>query len=173
MKHEKVLHILIGIPGAGKSTFVNKYLTSHEGICISRDIIRKSILRPDQSYFGAEKAVYNELIHRVQHELDAGHSVFVDQTSLNEGSRLKLVNSLNLANTKVILVWVNTPLEIALARNSTRTGFSYVPESQLKKMYKRLEIPDTSDYADELWEVDEKGEIINVKNLVYIRPTSE
>ena len=40
-------------------------------------------------------------------------------------------------------------------------------------MYKRLEIPDTSDYADELWEVDEKGEIINVKNLVYIRPASE
>ena len=40
-------------------------------------------------------------------------------------------------------------------------------------MYKRLEIPDISDYADELWEVDEKGEITNVKNLVYIRPTSE
>ena len=57
------LFIMMGAPGAGKSTFI-KNLKGESGIPISRDQIRFSMVKEDEPYFSKEKEVYKEFSTR-------------------------------------------------------------------------------------------------------------
>lgn len=63
-------------------------------------------------------------------------AIFVDATHLNEKSRNKVLDRLNLANVDLYAVNFNLPLEICLKQNELRRADSraYVPRSVIRRM---------------------------------------
>lgn len=140
------LFIMCGAPGSGKSYFVEHNLTL-DGIVVSRDKVRFSMISDKDEYFSKEKAVFKEFVRQIQEGLDNGKVVYADATHLNGVSRLKLLNSLNLKNTDVIPIFFKTSLETCLARNAKREGRARVPEDALRNMYNSMTNPSNDEKA--------------------------
>ena len=140
------LFIMCGAPGSGKSYFI-KHNRNVDGIVVSRDKIRFSMLSDGEEYFSKEKAVFKEFVKQIQKGLDDGKVVYADATHLNGVSRLKLLNHLNLKNTDVIPIFFKTSLETCLARNAKREGRAKVPEDALKNMYNSMTSPSNDEEA--------------------------
>lgn len=145
------LYIMAGLPGSGKSTWAN---SQNDGIVISRDSIRSKLTDFAQGYYSNEKAVYREFTRQIQEELGKGNNVYADQTSLNDGSRRKLLNALNLEKSP-ILVYMDIPFEICLERNAKRAGISRVPDKDMASMARGLYIG----HMPEIWFVGVDGSI--------------
>lgn len=128
---QKNLFVLCGCPASGKSTWVK----TRSGVCVSRDDIRFSMLKNGDDYFAYEDKVYKIFVNEIQKNLDSGKDVYADATHLNEKSRVKLLDALNLEGVKLIAVCFDTPLEVCLERNKKRAGRAYVPRSVLRRMF--------------------------------------
>lgn len=127
------LVVMVGPPGCGKTTFIKNQPL--KGNHISRDKIRFSLLEDGETYFGKEDLVFKEYVKQIQESLDAGCRTYADATHLNEKSRNKLLDNLNLENVDIYMVVFDTSLKDCLERNSHREGKERVPESALKRMY--------------------------------------
>lgn len=136
------LIILSGCPGSGKTTYAKRYLKDID--YISRDEIRFKIVKEDEPYFSKEEAVFNTFVDEINKRLRAGVDVIADATHLNPKSRLKLLSCLDLDKnkTQVEVYFLDTPLDICLARNEQRIGTrSYVPRGQLRRMFFSIVAP--------------------------------
>lgn len=51
-------------------------------------------------------------------------------------------------NIPIIVVWINTPLEVALQRNSQRVGMQHIDEETIIKIHNSLEPPDSQRICD-------------------------
>lgn len=131
------LYIMVGPPGCGKSTYISEHMNLTNDRWISRDQIRFNTLKTNDDYFKREKEVYREYVQRIQANLDEGYNVWADATHLNERSRMKLLNNLNLTGINVTFIQFQIPLEVCLERNAHRTGRACVPKKELKKMFQR------------------------------------
>jgi predicted kinase len=142
---EKRLYVSVGIPGSGKSYyFLMMDKMGHVVKRVSRDDVRFSITKPDEKYFAHEKQVYQEYIRQLQEAIDNPGIEWVcaDATHLTKKSRQQLFSHLNLRGVNAIyIVWVDTPLEKALERNSRRAGIRNVPEKAIRAMYESFEVP--------------------------------
>ena len=134
------MYIVIGIPGCGKSTYIQKHMQENE-IVVSRDKIRFAMLKDTDDYFSKEKEVYNEFIKQIDAAIAAQVNVWVDQTSLNTAARNKLFSRLNKKPDEIIGIYFNVPITIALQRNAQRTGRALVPEDAIHNMFLALEKP--------------------------------
>lgn len=136
------LFIMMGAPGAGKSTFI-KNLKGESGIPISRDQIRFSMVKENEPYFSKEKEVYKEFIRLINEHLSRNRNVIADATHLNAASRNKLINCITAPNVNIHVVWIKTTLETCLKQNELRKGTrAYVPPSVITKMHNSIEKPE-------------------------------
>jgi predicted kinase len=124
------LYLLCGIPASGKSS----YAAQVDGVWVSRDKIRFSLIQQDEEYFSHEKEVFNEFVRQIDKGLSSDGVVYADATHLNEKSRNKLLNRLNLNGVDIVVINFKTPLETCLERNSKRVGKERVPEDVMYKM---------------------------------------
>ena len=112
-----IVYILIGLPGAGKTTYAETKLG--DALSIGTDMIRKE-------YFGKEMTprgyvrVRRELVRRVAKTAASGIDVAVDCTNLTKKRRKRLLAALP-DDCTAIAVWINTPLKMALTNNASRT----------------------------------------------------
>lgn len=104
------------------------------------------MVKEGENYFSHEKEVFNSFAHTIDSLLDNGNDVIADATHINKASRMKLLNTLDLANVAVIPVVVKPSLEIALKRNSKREGRANVPENVIRRMYSQWEDPTVDEY---------------------------
>lgn len=65
-----------------------------------------------------------------------GVDLWIDQTTLSNGSAHKLLKGLNSTFNMIIFEQVCTPLAVCLERNAKRTGFECVPEETMLSMAK-------------------------------------
>ena len=138
----KDLFIMMGVPGSGKSTFVDKYMKG--AVHVSRDEIRFSLLKEGDKYFDREKEVFEIFYKTINRVLESSHMVVADATHLNPQSRNKLLSRLRYDKNKVRvnIIYMATPLETCLQRNETRRGTkAYVPPHNLIEMYENLREP--------------------------------
>lgn len=138
--------------GCGKSTYIKNNIKENEAV-ISRDAIRFSMLNDNDEYFSREKEVYNEFIKQINDAVAANKNVYIDQTSLNRKARAKLFNNLKEKPSQIIALYFTTPIEIALARNSQRTGRALVPDNVIIDMYNSIEYPIIEEGFTEILEV--------------------
>lgn len=128
------LFLMSGVPGAGKSTFLKNRVKKDTSVVISRDVIRFSIVKPDEDYFSHEDEVLEIFWKQINEALAAGKNVFVDQTSLTPKARkwlLQHVEGYEHAN----LIWIDEDIETCLERNEMRRGTrAYVPKSVIRRM---------------------------------------
>lgn len=130
--------LLCGIPGSGKSYFAKNVLKKdHFWTYISRDDIRFAMVDENEEYFSKENKVYDTFIHQINFALGTNiQDIIVDATHINTASRMKLLKRLRMfEDTKVIAVWMDTPLEVCLERNEKREGRQRVPKSVIRRMY--------------------------------------
>ena len=104
-------------------------------VVISRDVIRFSIVKPDEDYFSHEDEVLEIFWRQINEAIADGKDVFVDQTSLTPRARkwlLQHVEGYEHAN----LIWIDEDIETCLERNEERRGTrSYVPRSVVRRMF--------------------------------------
>lgn len=136
------LILMIGIPASGKSTYVKTHATSKDKV-ISRDSIRFDMVPDGSPYFEKEKEVFNEYVRQAQEAIDAGiyNRIFLDATHLNEKSRNKILDRLNLENIILEAVYFDLPAEVVAARNNKRVGRYRVPDETMQQMADRITCP--------------------------------
>ena len=128
---------MCGPSGSGKSTWIQKQMKTNPGIWCSRDAVRFSMISEDEDYFAREDEVFEAWILSIQAAITNSEieNVYVDATHLNEKSRDKVLNRLNLENTTLCAVNFIIPLEECIRRNDLREGRAKVPRSVIRRMH--------------------------------------
>ena len=160
MMEKYKLYLLMGCPGSGKSTYLNDRIKNGDGVVISRDIIRFSLVSEDEEYFSRENEVYELFVKGIANALKFNKEVYADATHLNELSRAKLLRALgkNLKGVEVNVIYVRVPVEVAIQRNENRIGTrAYVPRSVIRRMYSQTTMPIKEEGFEHIYIVDENG----------------
>ena len=156
------LYLMCGVPGCGKTTWVNKYLTDND-VHISRDEIRFNILEPGDEYFEHENLVFKRFVEEINWSLRSGLNVFADATHISKGSRWKLLSRINVPNIEVAAIYIKVPLEQAIEQNSYREGRALVPEDVINSMYKSLQPPTLEEGFNEIYVIENNKPIKVIK----------
>lgn len=157
MKRKKVW-LLCGIPGSGKSTWVENQLKTHSGVWCSRDVVRFSLLAQGEDYFSREQEVFEAWIEAINKLIADKHTenIYIDATHISPASRKKVLNKLPWWAVDIYAVNFLIPVEECIRRNALREGLERVPESIIRNFHKKF-IPANE---NEKWNY---VEIINVK----------
>ena len=133
--------ILIGLPGAGKTTFYReRFSTSH--IHISKDLWSNASGREDRQ----QKAV--------EEMLSSGKSIVVDNTHPTKAERGRIIRLAHKHKARVVGYFFEITTRAAVARNANRTGRGKVPNVAIFTTAKRLQPPTLSEGFDELLRVE-------------------
>jgi predicted kinase len=128
--------ILIGLPGAGKSTFYSQRYSSHEHV--SKDAFPSA---------GNKQARQDAALRRA---LAAGRSVIVDNTNVSPAERAAVIAIAREFDARVIGYYIEATTREAVARNEGRTGRARVPKVAIFTCAKRLVPPVPEEGFDEL-----------------------
>ena len=142
------LTVLIGLPGAGKSTYAKEYIEKQ--VCsgnvfweyCSSDRTRRK-LYGDENIQGKPDTVFNTLHRDVETHLKRGTNVVYDATNVSRKNRKQIILLGKKYNciVKGIVVWA--PVDVCIERDSLRERT--VGKAVIMKMLKRFEVP----YFDE------------------------
>lgn len=163
------LHLMMGTPGSGKSTWITNHINSSKEVWISRDEVRFSMVAKDEEYFSKEKAVFREYIRKINEALDNGLDVFADATHLNKASRNKLLRAVSSKIApQVDIIWIKTPLDECFRRNDNRIGTrSFVPKSVIRRMFYQIEKPEFEEGFDTIYIVEDGQPIKICKEVLH------
>ena len=154
-----ILYILCGPPGCGKSTYYRNSSELAHCVYVSRDEVRFSIVKEEEDYFSHEKEVFRKFVSLLITAMRDGYDVVADATHLNEFSRRKLTQAIDMYTTdyKIIYVVFNVNADTCVARNANRTGRANVPENIIRNMCRDFRAPtlDEDERAIDIMEVVE------------------
>lgn len=144
----KKIWLMCGIAGSGKSTWIKNNIQGENASIISRDLIRKSLIKNNEAYFSKEDLVFDLFRKAIQSALNSlSDNIYIDATHVSKGSRKKILSQLNFPEgTELNVVWLNTDIKKCLARNEKRTGFEYVPKSSIKRMAIQFDVPTEEEF---------------------------
>ena len=132
------LYVMIGVSGSGKSTIAKDMGNKHNYRVISTDAIRKEL-------FGSEEVqekgdlVFQTAYLRIAQSLISGTSVIFDATNTTHRARKELKKKIKVDwnNVTLTAIVVETPLTIAIERNSKRDRV--VPTEVIERQQKQLD----------------------------------
>lgn len=129
--------ILVGLPGAGKSTFVRTHYPAH--VHVSKDNFPPG---------ARDKQARQNAILRAA--LGAGQPVVVDNTNVTVADRAAIIAVAREFDARVVGVFIDVTVREAIARNETRQGRAKVPKVAIFTAAKRLVPPAQAEGFDEL-----------------------
>jgi predicted kinase len=133
--------ILIGLPGAGKTTFYQERLAATH-LHVSKDLWPNATQR---------SARQQKLIAQ---SLSAGKSVVIDNTNSAKSDRAPLIKVAHAQGARAIGYFFDITTRTAVARNANRTGRGKVPNVAIFTTAKRLQRPSRGEGFDELFRVE-------------------
>lgn len=136
-----ILYILCGPSGSGKSTWAHTEM--QDTMYVSRDEIRFSMVKDDEDYFSHEKEVFGAFVKAIADRILTGCDTIADATHLNEFSRRKLTQALDMYTTEYEIVYVvfNVDADTCIARNTNREGRAKVPDEVIRSMCRNFKYP--------------------------------
>jgi predicted kinase len=128
--------MVVGLPGSGKSTYIDKYYSKYK--VHSSDSIREE-LSGDVTNQDINKKVFNLLHTRVKEDLSNGISCCYDATNINWKRRKSFLQELNKIDCWKYCIVIATPFEMCLEQNDNRDR--KVPYEVIERMYTNFDIP--------------------------------
>lgn len=148
----RYLILLVGIPGAGKSTYIKENLS--DATIISPDhfigYTKEDPWTPEK-VSNAWKKSDDLLLEAIKR---GDKKIVFDATFVNPKVRGKYINIAKRFGLTPVAIHCNVPLDQALKRNSQRPEFRKVPEETLIRMYKNLVNPSESEGFKEVVDYD-------------------
>ena len=129
--------ILVGLPGAGKSTFVRTHYPAH--VHVSKDNFPPG---------ARDKQARQDALLRAA--LAAGRPVVVDNTNVTVADRAAIISVARECGARIVGVYIDASVREAIARNETRQGRARVPKVAIFTAAKRLVPPTAEEGFDEL-----------------------
>lgn len=149
----KTLYVCIGIPGCGKSSWTDKFISERTFTSvINMDAIRleKTGSYSDQSKNGIVHAVATERLKKSME--DGTDDIIWDNTTVVMKYRKPLIQMANDYGYNVVAVFFNVALDVAKARNVNRSRI--VPEDVINRMFASLVPPLLSEGFTEIIKVE-------------------
>ena len=116
MLSHQTLFLFVGYPGAGKTT-VSKILAEYSGaLHVWADHERRAMFTSPDHSIEESRQLYTELNARAERLLAEGNSVIFDTNFNYYADRQHLRNIAEKYGARCVVVWVNTPLELAHKR---------------------------------------------------------
>lgn len=109
------LHVLAGLPGAGKSTRAAAIIAETGAVLVSRDDLRLALRT--EIHVGLMNGVM-ETAARVL--LEAGHDVTIDAWNLHPGDRATWTSLAQALGAELVWERLDTPLELCIRRDAER-----------------------------------------------------
>lgn len=136
------LILLVGIPGAGKTTYAEKYMQEHSNIAyLSSDKIRKEMWGSEATQ-GDNNEVFYRMQSRAIASLNYGRDVIYDCTNLTRKERASIISQCpKFVHIEAHVIWA--PIEICIKRDAARKRT--VGKEVIDRMLKRFQPP----YYDE------------------------
>ncbi|WMT39035.1 AAA family ATPase [Paenibacillus sp. D2_2] len=131
-----VIHMLVGIPGSGKSHYAKELCKREKAIVVATDSIRERL-------FGSESKqkntylVFDAAFADIERALSAGRNVIFDATNASRDRRLKFLK--RFEGTLVQCHVLDTPYEVAKVRIEGRKR--RIGDKVLTKFAKNFEFP--------------------------------
>lgn len=148
--------MMVGLPGAGKSTYAEKYAREHDALLISSDDMRELILgdvnnhdKEDQNY------LFNVINNMIRDALECKENVVYDATNMLRKHREALLKYIGDGYYKRCIIIAKT-IEECFAQNLTRER--QVPQDVIIRMYKSFQTPWYSEGFDEI-KIENTGEL--------------
>jgi predicted kinase len=129
--------IMVGLPGAGKSTFARARFPTHE--YISKDAFPPGARNKQARQDAALRAA-----------LRAGRPCIVDNTNVTPGERAAIISIARELGARVVGYYLDVTTREAVARNEGREGRAKVPKVAIFTCAKRLVPPALAEGFDEL-----------------------
>ena len=129
--------ILIGLPGAGKSTFFRQRFPDYTHV--SKDAFPRSARDKQARQDAALRAA-----------LGAGRSAIVDNTNVTHAERAAIIAIARELGARVIGYYIQATTREAVARNERREGRARVPKVAIFTCAKKLVVPALVEGFDEL-----------------------
>jgi len=128
--------VMVGAPGAGKSTYAAKLAETEDAIIISGDDVRKELFG-SADIQGNWFAIWDRIVELVEGYAD--RNVILDGTHYREDYRAEAITMLRSCGYySVEAVVVNPSLATCLARNFQRADRN-VPDYVIKEMHEKLQ----------------------------------
>lgn len=140
----KILYVMMGIPGSGKSTYARKLDAKY----VSLDKIREEKFG-DINYRGEESTkVWTEACSMIVQASRHGENAVLDATNVLRSGRRKIVRQFRQNFDKFVLCYVKTPLSVAIERNNNRENV--LEEYIIRDKYEKLVEPQFDEGWDEI-----------------------
>ena len=157
------LNIAIGIPGAGKSTYLKKL----NAVYVSSDEIRKELFG-DEGVQDNPQKVFAVLNSRVSKALKEGKDVTYDATNVNRKSRKQIFKDYKGVADKIVAYYFDIPVEEAIKRNNARQRV--VPEEAIMRMYGNLNPPTLEEGFDEILRIETVVKDGKIDTYFHVEP---
>lgn len=143
----KKLILMCGIPASGKSTTAEILsVCMNNAPIVSMDDIREML-------FGTRKCqkqgdmVYTLAVNKIIRLFRECDIIIFDATNRSTKARKKVIQDIQACiDCQVYCIFVNTPLDIALDRNTNRDESIQVPPAVIHRMYNTLQPPTNDEY---------------------------
>ena len=175
------LHIMCGLPASGKTTYISKWAFTDDRV-VHRDEVRAMLrkrLHSDQYFPCSADEEYGYFLDACRYAaIDAsgrGVDLWIDQTTLSNGSAHKLLKGLNALQplyttfNMIVFEQVCTPLAVCLERNAKRTGFECVPEDTMISMAKSY-LLDMTAVRRQAYTIDPRLPMIICRHTLLLHP---
>ena len=141
------LILLIGPPGAGKTTYAEKYISKHNNtVLLSSDKIRKE-LWGDEATQGDNNEVFYKMQTRAVDGLNFGYDVIYDATNMTRKDRAGIISACpKFARIEAHIIWA--PIESCIERDAARKRT--VGKEVIDRMLKRFQVPYYDEGIDEI-----------------------
>lgn len=153
------VYFLIGVQGAGKSTWARANAKRLRAVVLASDAIRNELEAQGVDATNEGDRVFAMVEERLGKLLAQGRNVIVDATHARRRWRERELAVARTHSAKRIAVWLDVPFTLALERNQTKPGGKLwgervVPEDVLRAVSRKFEPPELGEF-DEVWRLNE------------------
>ena len=145
-KGEFKVYMMVGIPGAGKSTWIKNNVPDLP--VVSRDIIRAELgmCEPGDKYAGTPDEENEVTMHeymKMGEYCNGRQSFVIDDTNTHKKYRKQMIDFLREHGAKVVFVHLDTPLDVCKKRREGQ-----IPPEVMDRIYRRRVIPSEDEYDE-------------------------